>query len=47
MRMLRSGQLAVKPFVTHHFDLQEMTDAYRVFSNAAESGALKVALTGS
>ena len=31
--------------VTHHFGLHEMDEAYKVFSNASETGALKVMLT--
>jgi alcohol dehydrogenase len=30
--------------ITHRFGLDEMQDAYDVFSRAAETGALKVAL---
>ena len=34
-------------FITHHFGLDEMTDAYQVFGDAAGTGALKVALVRS
>jgi alcohol dehydrogenase len=44
LRMLRTGQLDTTPFVTHHFALPEMEQAYDVFRNAATTGALKVAL---
>lgn len=44
LTMLKSGQLDVEPFVTHRFGLDEMMDAYDVFSRADESGALKVVL---
>jgi len=42
LKMLAAGQLDVEPFVTHRFGLDEMMDAYDVFSRAEESGALKV-----
>ena len=32
-------------FITHHFALGEFEDAYDVFTRAAETGALKVALS--
>jgi len=32
-------------FVTHHFGLDEFDQAYDVFARAADTGALKVALT--
>jgi alcohol dehydrogenase len=45
MRLVDSGQLAVGRFVTHHFGLNDFEQAYDVFSDAADSGALKVVLT--
>ena len=33
-----------QPFVTHRFGLDEMLEAYDVFAEAADTGALKVAL---
>jgi alcohol dehydrogenase len=47
LAMLGSGQLETRHFVTHHFALTEMLEAYRVFGDAATSGALKVALVRS
>ena len=44
LRMLASGQLSTRDFVTHHFTLPEMLEAYRVFGDATGTGALKVAL---
>ena len=41
----RAGQLDPSPFVTHHFALDQFEDAYTVFGNAADTGALKVVLT--
>ena len=44
LAMLSSGQLQTGGFITHHFTLDEMTEAYRVFADPTTSGALKVAL---
>jgi len=44
LRMVTSGQLSGHGLVTHRFGLDEMMDAYDIFSRAAESEALKVAL---
>jgi alcohol dehydrogenase len=44
LRMLSAGQLSLPGLVTHRFGLDEMQDAYDVFSRPAETGALKVAL---
>lgn len=46
LRLCTSGHLDASPFVTHHFQLHEMERAYELFGSAAESGALKVVLTG-
>jgi alcohol dehydrogenase len=40
-----SEQLDAARFVTHHFALEQMEEAYDVFSRAADTGALKVVLT--
>jgi alcohol dehydrogenase len=45
MRMLTSGQISAKPFITHHFGLDEWDEAYDVFSQAADTGVLKVVLS--
>ncbi|MFF2144503.1 zinc-dependent alcohol dehydrogenase family protein [Kitasatospora sp. NPDC058190] len=42
--LLAAGRLDVAGLVTHRFGLDEMQDAYDVFADAADSGALKVAL---
>jgi alcohol dehydrogenase len=47
LRLLAGHQLDASRFATHHFALDEFMDAYDVFENAAESGALKVVLTRS
>ena len=45
LRLLISNQLEASRFVTHHFTLDQFEQAYDVFANAAETGALKVVLT--
>jgi alcohol dehydrogenase len=47
LAMLSSGQISTRDFITHHFTLPEMLEAYRVFGDAASSGALKVVLVRS
>jgi alcohol dehydrogenase len=44
-RLVASRQLDVTRFATHHFQLGQMIEAYEVFSNASETGALKVILS--
>jgi alcohol dehydrogenase len=44
LTMLASGQLDTSSFVTHRFGIGEMLEAYDVFSQPADTGALKVAL---
>jgi alcohol dehydrogenase len=44
LRMVASGQLDTAPFITHRFGIDEMLEAYDVFGQAADTGALKVAL---
>jgi alcohol dehydrogenase len=45
LRLLTSGHLDAKPFVTHRFGLDDFMEAYDVFADAAHSGALKVVLS--
>jgi alcohol dehydrogenase len=42
--MVGAGQLDPAQLITHRFGLGEMLEAYDVFSQAADTGALKVAL---
>ncbi|MFF9217041.1 alcohol dehydrogenase catalytic domain-containing protein [Streptomyces viridosporus] len=42
--LLAFGRLAVSPLVTHRFGLDRMEDAYEVFSQGPDTGALKVVL---
>ena len=44
-RLVATRQLDAARFATHHFTLDQMMEAYDVFSNASESGALKVVLS--
>jgi alcohol dehydrogenase len=46
MRLVTSGQIDAKQFITHRFGLDEMEEAYDVFARAADTGALKVVLSG-
>jgi alcohol dehydrogenase len=45
LRLLRGDQIDAGRFVTHHFKLDQVIDAYDTFSRSAETGALKVVLT--
>jgi alcohol dehydrogenase len=45
IKLLRSRQVEADRFVTHRFDLDDFEKAYEVFSNAADTGALKVCLS--
>ncbi len=45
LQLAASGQINVKPFITHHFGLDEFDEAYDVFGRAADTGALKVVLS--
>ncbi|MFH9861170.1 zinc-dependent alcohol dehydrogenase family protein [Streptomyces sp. NPDC017202] len=46
LRMAAAGRLPTSQLVTHTFPLDSMQEAYDVFGNAAETGALKVVLGG-
>jgi len=41
--MTAAGRFETGAFITHRYRLEEMQDAYDVFSRAGETGALKVA----
>jgi alcohol dehydrogenase len=45
LRLVAEGRLDTTPFATHHFELDEMTEAYDVFGDAARTNALKVVLS--
>ncbi|MER6346552.1 zinc-dependent alcohol dehydrogenase family protein [Streptomyces sp. NPDC001595] len=46
LRMAAAGRLPAAALVTHTFPLQRMAEAYDVFAAAADTGALKVVLSG-
>ena len=45
MRLISTGQIDAKRFITHHFGLDEFDHAYDVFARGASSHALKVVLS--
>jgi alcohol dehydrogenase len=45
LRMVAAGRIDGERFITHRFTLDEMEQAYEVFENAGDTGALKVVLT--
>jgi alcohol dehydrogenase len=45
LKLLASHQVNAGRFVTHHFALDDIIEAYDIFSRAADTGALKVVLT--
>jgi alcohol dehydrogenase len=47
LRLIASGRLDPSLFATHRFSLQDTIAAYDTFAAAAETGALKVVLSGS
>ncbi|MFD3733704.1 zinc-dependent alcohol dehydrogenase family protein [Streptomyces sp. NPDC058632] len=46
LRMASAGRLPASQLITHTFPLDHMEEAYDVFGNAAETGALKIVLGG-
>ncbi len=45
LRLMSSGHLDAKRFITHRFGLADMDEAYQTSSHAGETGALKVVLS--
>ena len=45
LNLIASRHIDAARFITHHFALDEMTDAYDTFSRAADTGAIKVVIT--
>jgi alcohol dehydrogenase len=45
MRLITTGQIDAKRFITHRFDLDQFDEAYDVFARAADTSALKVVLS--
>jgi alcohol dehydrogenase len=46
LQLIATGRLDPTPFATHRFELDEMTEAYDTFADAASTNALKVVLSG-
>jgi alcohol dehydrogenase len=45
LKLVAQHKLAAESFATHHFDLDQMEEAYDTFGRAAETKALKVVLS--
>src|SRR5690606_14268020 len=45
LKLVAQGKLSPEKFVTHRFPLHEMMEAYDTFGRAAETKAMKIALT--
>jgi alcohol dehydrogenase len=45
LRLVASHQLNAEQFVSHHFEFDQMLEAYDIFGRAAETGALKVVIS--
>jgi alcohol dehydrogenase len=45
LKLVTSGQIDAKKFITHRFGLDDFDEAYDVFGRAADTGALKVVLS--
>ncbi len=45
LKLVAQGKLAPEKFVTHRFKLGQMMEAYDTFANAAETKAMKIAIT--
>ncbi len=46
LELLAADKVGLPGLVTHRFGLDEIQDAYDVFGDAAQTGAIKVALFG-
>jgi alcohol dehydrogenase len=45
LRLVASHLIDAERFVSHHFELDQILEAYDIFSRASETGALKVVIT--
>ena len=45
LKLIATGQIDPRRFVTHHFRMDDFIEAYDVFARAGETGALKVVVT--
>jgi alcohol dehydrogenase len=43
--MVGSRQIDATSFVTHHFNFDQMIEAYDIFARAADTGAIKVVIS--
>ena len=46
LRLLADHHLDPTPIITHRFGIEQMMEAYDVFSRASDTGALKVQVAG-
>ncbi len=46
LKLVTARQIEAAQFISHRFSLQQMDEAYDVFARAADTGALKVVLSG-
>jgi alcohol dehydrogenase len=46
LKLVKQGMLPVDKFVTHRFAFDDVMSAYETFENAAQTGALKVLISG-
>lgn len=44
LKLTKNHQIEVDQFITHHFEMENMIDAYDTFARAGETGALKVVI---
>lgn len=44
MEVVASGRVDLEPLVTHHFDLEDIVEAYELFAHQRD-GVLKIAIT--
>jgi alcohol dehydrogenase len=47
LKLVASGQLRMDELITHRFPLNQIIEAYDVFTRAANTGALRIVLTRS
>lgn len=44
-KTVESGKVQPEKLITHHFEMDDMLEAYEVFGNAAQEGTLKVIIS--
>jgi alcohol dehydrogenase len=45
LKLIKASKLDPSPLISHHFRLDEIMQAYKVFKNAAQEQAIKIVLT--